>query len=127
MDDMYNSQNGQTQPYQQPGQPKPTVQEQLQSSYQHPPVQAQLKYQYDPGRDEMEVPITMGEWMISLLIMMIPCANLIMAFVWAFSDKEKKSKSNFFKAYLIYMGISALLSMVSFFIFGALISQIMAY
>ena len=50
-----------------------------------------------------------------------------MAFVWAFSDKEKKSKSNFFKAYLIYMGISALLSMVSFFIFGALISQIMAY
>lgn len=65
--------------------------------------------------------------MISLLIMMIPCANLIMAFVWAFSDKEKKSKSNFFKAYLIYMGISALLSMVSFFIFGALISQIMAY
>lgn len=37
MDDMYNSQNGQTQPYQQPGQPKPTVQEQLQSSYQHPP------------------------------------------------------------------------------------------
>ncbi len=134
MDDMYNSQdsqNNQSQPYGQPGQSqspygqaKPTVQEQLQSSYQRPNIQEQLQYQYAPSQDETEIPITMGEWMISLLVMMIPCANIIMAFVWAFSEKEKKSKSNFFKAYLIYMAISVLLTIVSFFIFGAFISAL---
>ena len=38
--------------------------------------------------------------------MMIPCVNIIMMFVWAFSSTEKKSKSNFFKAYLIFFGIA---------------------
>lgn len=123
MDDMYNSQNNQGGQHQQ-GKSQPTVQEQLQSSYQKPSIQQQLQYQYAPNRDELEEPITMGEWMLSLLIMIVPCANIIMAFVWAFSDKEKKSKSNFFKAYLIYMGISLLLCIVMFVIFGAFISAV---
>ena len=130
MDDMYNNQNNQEDSYQQSqqqspyGQPQPTVREQLQSSYQRPSIQEQLQYQYGPSQDELEEPITMGEWMISLLIMLIPCANIIMAFVWAFSDKEKKTKSNFFKAYLIYLGISILLSIVMLVIFGAFISTL---
>lgn len=102
MDDMYNQQN----------------------PYQQPTVQEQLQYQY-PSNQELEEPITMGEWMISLLIMMIPCANLIMAFVWAFSDKEKKSKSNFFKAQLIFIGIYFVLFILLFVILGASIGALM--
>ncbi|MBR4759124.1 MAG: hypothetical protein IK078_03115 [Lachnospiraceae bacterium] len=37
--------------------------------------------------------------------MMVPCVNIIMMFVWAFSKSEKKSKSNFFKVELIVMGV----------------------
>ena len=95
MDDMYNNSNTNEEnggsAYEEAG----TAQENggYQQPYQ-PTVQEQLQYQYQQPDDEREEPVTMGEWVISLLIMMIPCANIIMAFVWAFSSKEKKSKSN---------------------------------
>ena len=94
-------------------------------------MQEQLQYQYQQPDDEREEPVTMGEWVISLLIMMIPCANIIMAFVWAFSSKEKKSKSNYFKAYLIFMAIQIVLAvvlMIVYFVFlGAVISSVGGY
>lgn len=83
-------------------------------SYQNPNYQPyqnnyyngnyQMPYQQEPQLD-LEEPVKMSEWLISFLIMMIPCAGIIMPFVWAFSRTEKKSKSNFFKAYLIMLGI----------------------
>ncbi|MCR4690347.1 MAG: hypothetical protein K5739_03255 [Lachnospiraceae bacterium] len=62
----------------------------------------------------LEEPVTMGEWLISLLLMMIPCVNIVLMFVWAFSSSEKKSKSNFFKAELIMMGVGVALYIVFF-------------
>lgn len=58
-----------------------------------------------PQQLDLEEPVKVSEWVITWLILMIPCVNLVMMFVWAFSKTEKKSKSNFFKAYLIMMGI----------------------
>ncbi len=55
---------------------------------------------------ELEEPVKVSEWVLAMILMMIPCVNIIMMFVWAFSSTEKKSKSNFFKAYLIFFGIS---------------------
>lgn len=106
MDEMYNNQNEQ--------------------QYQQSTVQEQLNYQYQEPQSYMEEPMTMGEWMLSLLIMMIPCANIIMAFVWAFSSKEKKSKSNFFKAYLIFMAIVIVLYIILFIVLGASMATIMS-
>ncbi|MCM1144537.1 MAG: hypothetical protein NC318_00900 [Blautia sp.] len=54
---------------------------------------------------DLEEPVKVGEWLISMLILLIPCVNLIMMFVWAFSKSEKKSKSNYFKACLIWAAI----------------------
>ncbi len=48
--------------------------------------------------------MSVKEWLVIDLLMMIPCVNLILVFVWAFSSSEKKSKSNFFKANLIFAG-----------------------
>ena len=53
----------------------------------------------------LEEPVTMGEWLVTMLLMMIPCVNIVLMFVWAFGQSEKKSKSNFFKAELIVMGV----------------------
>lgn len=72
-----------------------------QSSYQQPQYQGYQTYQ---GSGELEEPVSLKEWLITFLLMMIPCANFILIFVWAFSSSEKKSKSNFFKAQLIFMG-----------------------
>ena len=64
----------------------------------------------------------MGEWLISLLVMMIPCVNIVMMFVWAFSSKEKKSKSNFFKAYLIFFAIMIAFMIIMMVIMGAAVA-----
>lgn len=103
-----------------------TVQEQLQQQYRQPTVQEQLQYQYQQPQDELEEPMTMGEWMITLLIMLIPCANIIMAFVWAFSSTEKKSKSNFFKAYLIFMAIVIVLSILAVIVVGVFTASVVS-
>lgn len=60
---------------------------------------------YQNGPVELEEPVKISEWVLSFVLMMIPCVNIIMMFVWAFSSTEKKSKSNFFKAYLIFFAI----------------------
>lgn len=87
--------------------------------YQQPSVQEQLQYQYQQPESNLEEPMTLGEWLITMLIMLIPCVNIIMAFVWAFSSKEKKSKSNYFKAWLIFMAIVIVLYIILLVVFGA--------
>ena len=81
------------------GQPyQNTYQNMYQNAYQNP-------YQNN-SQMELEEPVKISEWVLAMVLMMIPCVNIIMMFVWAFSSTEKKSKSNFFKAYLIFFGIS---------------------
>ena len=121
MDDMYNSnmnrENGTS--YEEGGAGQNSV-------YQQPTVQEQLQYQYQQPDEHLEQPVTMGEWVISLLIMMIPCVNIIMAFVWAFSTKEKKSKSNYFKAYLIFLAIEVVLAIVLIIVYSIFIGTMLS-
>lgn len=73
----------------------------IQNGYQQSPYQ---NYQMNQYGGEWEEPMSVKEWLIVDLLMLIPCVNLILVFVWAFSSGEKKSKSNFFKANLIFAG-----------------------
>ena len=50
-------------------------------------------------------PMTFGDWMITLLLLMIPFAGTVLAFIWAFSDDVNISKRNFFRAGLVLSGI----------------------
>ena len=83
--------------------------QQYQQPYQQPVYQQPVQ--------GLEEPMSLGEWMITLLIMFIPCVNIVMMFVWAFSKNQKQSKSNFFKAQLIYTGIVILLYLIVFVVF----------
>lgn len=60
----------------------------------------------------MEEPVSVGEWLLSMVLMVVPCLNIILMFVWAFGKTEKKSKANFFKAQLILVGIVVALYLV---------------
>ena len=68
---------------------------------------------------DMEEPVSIGEWIITMLIMMVPCVNLIMMFVFAFGSSSKKSKSNYFKAGLIMTGIIFAVYLVLVIVFAA--------
>lgn len=112
----YQQEQFQQQAYQQ--QPYQNFQQQ---TYQQPyqqPYQQQYQNVY-PTDGELEEPVSFGEWMLTTLILCIPCVNIIMMFVWAFGSSTKKSKSNYFKAMLAWALISIVLSIVIMIVFGA--------
>ena len=55
-------------------------------------------------------PISVGEWVITIIIIAIPIVGFIMLFVWGFGSHTQSSKANWAKATLIMIGISIVLS-----------------
>ena len=64
-----------------------------------------------PPINNLEEPVSVGDWMLSMFIASLPCIGIIMIFIWAFGD-SKKSKSNYFKALLIWALIGIVLWVV---------------
>lgn len=112
------------------GQPQSAYNQNYQQSsynqnYQQPYNQNyQQSYQAD---SDLEEPVTFGDWMLTMIVMSIPCVNLIMMFVWAFASGTKKSKANYFKAMLVWMLIWVVLSIVMMIGFGGLIASMAKY
>lgn len=93
--------------YQEPVYQEPAYQEPV---YQQPETPSSYTDAYSQpvtpqSYEGLEEPVTKGEWALCFFLMMIPCVGIIMMFVWAFSKTEKKSKSNFFKVQLIFVGV----------------------
>lgn len=63
---------------------------------------------------EDESPMSVGDWMITILILAIPLVNLIMYLVWAFSSSGNLNRKNFCRASLIWLCI--------FFVIGFVLS-----
>ena len=49
-------------------------------------------------------PLTIGNWLITFILLAIPIVNFIMLIVWACNSETQPSKRNFAKAYLIIFG-----------------------
>ena len=71
-------------------------------------------YQGGPNQEVMSV----GSWLITLLILAIPCVNIVMYFIWAFGNGNENRK-NFCRAGLIFMLIAVVLSVLLSSMFGA--------
>lgn len=73
---------------------------------------------------ELKAPVmSVKDWLITYLIMIIPIANIVFLFIWAFgSSNENPNKVNWAKASLIWMAIGivlyAFLLIFFFWIFG---------
>lgn len=60
-----------------------------------------------------QVPIvSVKEWLITNLIMMIPLVNIVMMLVWAFGSNTNPNKANYFKAALILFAIVMVIYLV---------------
>lgn len=53
--------------------------------------------------------VTLGDWVVTILLLAIPIVNIVMLCVWAFGSTAPISKKNFAKAQLIFMGIGIVL------------------
>ncbi|GAA0085327.1 hypothetical protein ACH36K_09005 [Clostridium sp. MB05] len=71
----------------------------------------------DINYDKYSQPMTLKDWIITLLLMLIPIANIVLMFVWAFGSNVNKSKKTYFQATLIMIAIG----IVFWIIFGSII------
>ena len=86
--------------------------------------------QYD-SRPQYTVPpsapyredLSLKDWLIILLLSAIPCVNIIMLLIWAFSANENPNKSNYAKAQLILMVIGIILSFILLSAISSIIMQ----
>jgi heme/copper-type cytochrome/quinol oxidase subunit 2 len=78
-----------------------------------------------PVKDDV---VTTKEWIITMLILLIPVVNIVMTFVWAFGSNTKPSKANYFKASIIFwligIGLYLIIMFTGIFSFGMLNSYI---
>ena len=56
--------------------------------------------------------VSVKEWLITNLIMMIPLVNIVMMLVWAFGSNTNPNKANYFKATLILFAIVMVIYLV---------------
>lgn len=72
--------------------------------------------------------MTVKDWLIIYLIMLIPVVNIIFLFIWAFggSRSENPNKVSWAKASLIWFAIVLVLYIIFFAIFGAAMMTSMA-
>lgn len=70
--------------------------------------------------------MSVKDWLVVSLLMMIPLVNIIILFVWGFSDSENRNKTNWAKAQLIMFAIVIGLWTLAFIVFGSMLALIFA-
>jgi len=70
-------------------------------------------------------PMSVKDWIITLLITYIPLVGLIMLLVWAFDSSTHPNKKNFAKASLIWMLIWIVLAIIFFALFASMMMGVM--
>ncbi|NIK78812.1 ABC-type multidrug transport system permease subunit [Paenibacillus castaneae] len=83
-------------------------------NFQQPPVNPGVPGYGNPQQEVSPV-ITVKEWMLTTLIMIIPIVNIIMMFVWAFGEGNP-TKKNYFKASLLWAAIVLVIYLIIFII-----------
>ena len=62
-------------------------------------------------------PVSMGNWMITLIVLALPIVNIIMLFYWAFTSSTNPSKRTYCQAMLMFgliaVGIVAVAAIVN--------------
>jgi hypothetical protein len=67
--------------------------------------------------------VSVGEWIVTILITAIPLVGLIMLFVWAFGDSSLPSKKNWAIATLIWYAIMIVLVIIFFGVFISILGS----
>jgi len=73
-------------------------------------------------RDINDSPMTLGDWIITFLLLAIPIVNIVLLFVWALGKDANKSKKTYCQAELIVLGFVLVLYLA---FFGAFFGSMM--
>lgn len=93
---------------------------------QNNPVQPQQQQSYQAPVANQWPPMKVGNWIAANLLMLIPIANIILVFMWAFGKNVNPSKKSYFQAYLILMAVGVVLMIVLWGVLFSLITNALA-
>ncbi|MCL2165508.1 MAG: hypothetical protein FWH55_14245 [Oscillospiraceae bacterium] len=121
-----NRQYGSNQPNPQQSNPQQPYSQQSYSQQPYPqqpyPQQTIIQQQQAGGQwPHMRV----GEWIVTMLLMLVPILNIVLVFVWAFGSNVNPSKKSYFQAMLIWAAVGVLLSIVLVSVFATAISALL--
>lgn len=68
--------------------------------------------------------MTLKDWIITMIILCIPCVNIVMLFVWAFGSNTNPNKKTFCQASIIWALIWIVIYFVIIALFGASIAML---
>ena len=57
------------------------------------------------GTDELTRPLTVSEWLLTLVVLAIPMVNIVAFLYWSFGNGVNVNKRNFCRAGLVWMAI----------------------
>lgn len=72
-----------------------------------------------PDNNFTDEPLSMLEWLLTLVVGCIPCVGLIMFLIWGFGKSGNIHRRNFSRAYLILMIIGYVIGFIGMFILSA--------
>lgn len=83
-------------------------------------------YNGEEGYDT--TPMSMGDWLLTLLAALIPCCGgIILYFVWAFSKKGNLNRRNYCRAALIIQGAGIVICIIMWIIMGSALFSALGY
>ena len=71
--------------------------------------------------------MSMGDWVLTILALMIPCAGIILYFVWAFGRNGNINRRNYCRAALVIEAVVIILTIVVSVAFGTAIFSAYSY
>ena len=76
--------------------------------------------QYSQNRNEQldNAPMDLKDWILTLIVLLIPCVGIVMYFVWAFESNGNINRRNFCRAQLIIFAVLLGIYLVLFMLFG---------
>ena len=86
--------------------------------------------QYSRNRNEQSdnSPMDLKDWILTLIILLIPCVGIVMYFVWAFESNGNINRRNFSRAQLIIFAVLLGIYLVLFMLFGVVaFSRVVGY
>ena len=72
------------------------------------------------SNQKLEKPVSVGNWMLTIIIFSIPVVGFIMMIVWALGGTSSVSKRNYFRASLLLLFIGLVAVILLILAFGGL-------
>lgn len=98
-------------------------QQQYQSNFDYNTASGTTGYRADYYEEKEDTsPMSLGDWLLTILALIIPCAGIVLYFVWAFGKNVNVNRRNYCRAALIVEGIKIVLGIILGILFAAVIA-----